>query len=102
MAKTVVIFGEDGYWDSSPDRNPDNDLWIKTGYRVRTYEGHLLVKSKERAGCVDWLRNNNFTACPDGEHYEREDSTPIDGRYAFNGQEFSFEAFDDEKFERGE
>lgn len=98
----VVIFGEDGYWidrEEEAGYTPDSDdKWVHTGWRVRTYEGQVLIKSKERGPCLEYLHDNGFTVCADGEHYERE----LPGRYAFNGNEHSLEAFDDDKFERGE
>lgn len=71
----VVTFGEQGYWSNEEEdwtQDPDNAYWIKTGWQVRTYEGVVLIKSKDRAPCIDWLIINGFTVCPDGEHWQKE------------------------------
>lgn len=73
----VVTFAEEGCWSdeewSDEDRrykDPDSAEWLNNGYwRVRTYEGITLFRDKNIQLGLNWLNDNRYAACPDGEHF---------------------------------
>lgn len=74
----VVTFAAEGYWDQPTDKflyNPDtDDQWIETGFwRVRTYEGVVLFRDKNIQLGLNFLNDNHYAACPDGEHFQKVD-----------------------------
>ena len=66
----LLILSEEGYWEQPTwSRDPDDEVFIETGWQVRTYSGETVFRHNSLAPALNWLGNHGYVDQGDGAHF---------------------------------